>query len=62
MEALLAKLLCYRRQQQTRRQRALLEAEAAGGGGGGPSGVAGRRGPQLIAMSATLPNVQTLGE
>ena len=61
VESLLSKLVCYGRKQKQQREAARLEAAAAADGAG-PSGVADTRGPQLIAMSATLPNVEVLGE
>ena len=64
VESLLSKLVCFGRKQKQQREAARLEAAAAAAAadGAGPSGVADTRGPQLIAMSATLPNVEVLGE
>ena len=57
VESLLSKLVCFRRQQQRSRQARSDEAA-----NGLVSGEVERRGPQLIAMSATLPNLATIGK
>ena len=59
LESLLSKLVCFRRQQQQQRCSQARNDDAANGM---VSGELERRGPQLIAMSATLPNLATIGK